>query len=63
MGVSGAATVGMTANFRLGSSFEDYARGVQGPLWRAFYIVSDRRFKEYIPSSPLMGFGFFSCLD
>jgi hypothetical protein len=28
-----------------------------------FYIPSDRRFNEYIPSRPLIGFGFFSCFE
>ena len=28
-----------------------------------FHIASDSRFNEYIPSRPLIGLGFFSCLE
>jgi hypothetical protein len=30
-------------------------------LRAVFHIISDKRFNEYIPSRPLIGFGFFSC--
>jgi len=26
-------------------------------------MISDNRFSEYIPSKPLIGLGFFSCLE
>ena len=29
----------------------------------SYYISSDSRFNEYIPSSPWIGFGFFSCFE
>ena len=58
-----AVLAGSTAKRRAGHSTCQFQSERRVPGLNAAYMASDRRFRENIPSNPLMSLGRFPCLE